>query len=63
VASASLAQFAFPSPQQHSALHKMTAAFKISLPNGLNYDQPTGLFIDNEYVPANGEKFTVYNPT
>ncbi|UKZ81532.1 hypothetical protein TrVFT333_009304 [Trichoderma virens FT-333] len=41
----------------------MTAAFKISLPNGLNYDQPTGLFIDNEYVPANGEKFTVYNPT
>ncbi|PNP49849.1 hypothetical protein THARTR1_09379 [Trichoderma harzianum] len=41
----------------------MTSAFKVSLPNGLNYDQPTGLFIDNEYVPANGEKFTVYNPT
>ncbi|KAL7947613.1 aldehyde dehydrogenase domain-containing protein [Trichoderma barbatum] len=41
----------------------MAATFEVSLPNGLNYDQPTGLFIDNEYVPANGEKFTVYNPT
>lgn len=41
----------------------MAASFKVSLPNGLNYDQPTGLFIDNEYVPANGEKFTVFNPT
>ncbi|KAL7934737.1 aldehyde dehydrogenase domain-containing protein [Trichoderma chlorosporum] len=41
----------------------MAATFKVSLPNGVNYDQPTGLFIDNEYVPANGEKFTVYNPT
>ncbi|QYT00243.1 Aldehyde dehydrogenase [Trichoderma simmonsii] len=41
----------------------MASTFKVSLPNGLNYDQPTGLFIDNEYVPANGEKFTVYNPT
>jgi aldehyde dehydrogenase (NAD(P)+) len=41
----------------------MAAAVKISLPNGLNYDQPTGLFIDNKFTPANGEKFTVYNPT
>lgn len=40
----------------------MTASVKISLPNGLNYDQPTGLFIDNKFVAGNGEKFTVYNP-
>ncbi|RFU76014.1 aldehyde dehydrogenase nad+ [Trichoderma arundinaceum] len=41
----------------------MTAGVNISLPNGLSYDQPTGLFIDNKFIPANGEKFTVYNPT
>jgi aldehyde dehydrogenase (NAD(P)+) len=41
----------------------MAAPFKVSLPNGLNYEQPTGLFIDNKFIPASGEKFTVYNPT
>ncbi|KAL7784345.1 aldehyde dehydrogenase domain-containing protein [Trichoderma ceciliae] len=41
----------------------MASALNISLPNGLNYDQPAGLFIDNEFIPATGEKFTVYNPT
>ncbi|KAH6604453.1 aldehyde dehydrogenase nad+ [Trichoderma cornu-damae] len=41
----------------------MPAAVKISLPNGLIYEQPTGLFINNEFISANGEKFTVYNPT
>lgn len=45
-----------------SSRHKMAASVKISLPNGLNYDQPTGLFIDNKFVAGKGEKFAVYNP-
>ncbi|KAF7551819.1 hypothetical protein G7Z17_g4744 [Cylindrodendrum hubeiense] len=40
----------------------MAAAVEISLPNGLKYSQPTGLFIGNEFVPATGEKFAVINP-
>ncbi|KAH7347176.1 aldehyde dehydrogenase [Plectosphaerella cucumerina] len=27
------------------------------------YDQPTGLFIDNEFVPASGDDFAVVDPT
>ncbi|KAL6860360.1 hypothetical protein ACO1O0_004387 [Amphichorda felina] len=41
----------------------MASTVEISLPNGLKYAQPTGLFIDNEFVSANGDEFTVYNPT
>ncbi|KAH7131446.1 aldehyde dehydrogenase domain-containing protein [Dactylonectria estremocensis] len=40
----------------------MAAAVEISLPNGLKYKQPTGLFIDNEFVAAAGDKFAVINP-
>lgn len=40
----------------------MASPVEISLPNGLKYSQPTGLFIDNEFVPAAGEKFVVINP-
>ncbi|KAM5370866.1 hypothetical protein ACJZ2D_008299 [Fusarium nematophilum] len=38
------------------------ASTQITLPNGKKYDQPTGLFINNEYVPASGSEFTVTNP-
>ncbi|KAK7429321.1 hypothetical protein QQZ08_004133 [Neonectria magnoliae] len=40
----------------------MPDAVEITLPNGLKYQQPTGLFIDNTFVPAFGEKFAVINP-
>ncbi|KAK7413362.1 hypothetical protein QQX98_007739 [Neonectria punicea] len=41
----------------------MSSVVPITLPNGLKYEQPTGLFIDNEFVPASGDKFSVVNPT
>lgn len=40
----------------------MVSTTDITLPNGVKYPQPTGLFIDNDFVPANGDEFTVYNP-
>ncbi|KAF4976376.1 hypothetical protein FZEAL_6952 [Fusarium zealandicum] len=40
----------------------MGSNIDISLPNGLKYKQPTGLFIDNKFVDASGKDFTVYNP-
>lgn len=40
----------------------MASTVEISLPNGLKYKQPTGLFIDNKFVDATGDDFTVYNP-
>ncbi|ONH65117.1 Potassium-activated aldehyde dehydrogenase, mitochondrial [Cyberlindnera fabianii] len=37
---------------------------KITLPNGKSYDQPTGLFINNEFVPSRqGKTFEVINPS
>ncbi|KAH8883544.1 aldehyde dehydrogenase [Thozetella sp. PMI_491] len=41
----------------------MATTMKITLPNGRAYDQPTGLFINNEFVAANGDEFTVWDPT
>ncbi|CDK24764.1 unnamed protein product [Kuraishia capsulata CBS 1993] len=36
----------------------------ITLPNGITYDQPTGLFINNEFVPSKqGKTFAVLNPS
>lgn len=36
----------------------------ITLPNGIKYEQPTGLFIDNEFVPSRqGKTFEVLNPS
>jgi aldehyde dehydrogenase (NAD(P)+) len=41
----------------------MAPTLQITLPNGVKYDQPTGLFIDNEFVPASGDDFAVVDPT
>ncbi|KPM38689.1 Aldehyde dehydrogenase [Neonectria ditissima] len=41
----------------------MSTGIQITLPNGLKYEQPTGLFISNEFVAASGDKFAVLNPT
>ncbi|ETS84253.1 Aldehyde dehydrogenase [Pestalotiopsis fici W106-1] len=41
----------------------MASSTSITLPNGRTYEQPTGLFINNEYVSPSGEEFTVYDPT
>jgi aldehyde dehydrogenase (NAD(P)+) len=31
-------------------------------PNGVRYTQPTGLFINNEFVPSSGPKITSVDP-
>lgn len=37
---------------------------KLSLPNGVSYEQPTGLFINNEFVPSvAGNTFSVISPS
>ncbi|KAJ4156178.1 hypothetical protein NW754_007802 [Fusarium falciforme] len=41
----------------------MSETIPITLPNGVKYDQPTGLFIDNSFVRGAGDKFQVINPT
>lgn len=36
----------------------------VELPNGIKYEQPTGLFINNEFVPSRqGKVFSVINPS
>ncbi|KAI5461024.1 aldehyde dehydrogenase domain-containing protein [Mariannaea sp. PMI_226] len=40
----------------------MLSTIQITLPNGQTYDQPTGLFINNEFVSATGNEFIVINP-
>ncbi|KAI8648202.1 Aldedh domain-containing protein [Fusarium keratoplasticum] len=40
----------------------MASSLHITLPNGLEYSQPTGLFIDNEFMEASGDALTVINP-
>lgn len=38
-------------------------SIKLTTPNGRTYDQPTGLFINNEFVAAkSGEKLASINP-
>ena len=37
---------------------------ELTAPNGVKYTQPTGLFINNEWVKSkSGEKITTINPT
>ena len=37
---------------------------ELTAPNGVKYTQPTGLFINNEFVPSSkGNKITSINPT
>lgn len=39
-------------------------AVKLKAPNGREYEQPTGLFINNEWVKSSdGKKITSINPT
>ncbi|CAH0051469.1 unnamed protein product [Clonostachys solani] len=40
----------------------MALSVQISLPNGKSYEQPTGLFVNNEFVQGHGERFTVIDP-
>lgn len=41
----------------------MSSSQTIKLPNGLSYEQPTGLFIDNQFIAGDGAEFQVINPT
>ncbi|UZP35034.1 hypothetical protein NXS19_002850 [Fusarium pseudograminearum] len=50
----------------HQSINTSTMSLDIQLtaPNGRTYKQPTGLFINNEWVKSsNGEKITSINPT
>jgi aldehyde dehydrogenase (NAD+) len=39
-------------------------SIELTAPNGRKYIQPTGLFINNEWVKSsNGQKLTSINPT
>lgn len=39
-------------------------SIELTAPNGRKYTQPTGLFINNEFVPSSkGDKITTINPT
>lgn len=39
------------------------ASVQLTAPNGVSYSQPTGLFINNEFVPATGgETITSIDP-
>jgi aldehyde dehydrogenase (NAD(P)+) len=40
----------------------MAAAATLTLPNGNQYEQPTGLFINNSFVEASGELLDVVDP-
>lgn len=60
--------FLFPSQLQDcsSSFHNMTSDLFIVLkaPNGREYKQPVGLFINNEFVKSKSEeKITSINPT
>ncbi|KAH7007498.1 aldehyde dehydrogenase domain-containing protein [Ilyonectria destructans] len=42
----------------------MTTVLHLELPNGNNYEQPVGLFINNEFVPSlSGRKFETVDPS
>ncbi|KAG5787013.1 hypothetical protein H9Q69_013915 [Fusarium xylarioides] len=42
----------------------MSLDVQLTAPNGRTYKQPTGLFINNEFVrSSNGNKITSINPT
>lgn len=34
----------------------------LKLPNDVNYSQPLGVFIDNEYTSASGDQFDIVDP-
>lgn len=36
---------------------------KVLLPNGTEYEQPIGLFINNEYIEGTGDSFDVIDPS
>lgn len=38
-------------------------SIEITLPNGKTYTQPTGLFINNEFVPGNSTPISVHDPS
>lgn len=42
----------------------MSTSVRVKLPNGVEYEQPTGLFINNEFVPSvKGQTIQSINPT
>lgn len=48
----------------HSSAIMSNLSVQLTAPNGRTYDQPIGLFINNEFVPSkSGEKFASINPS
>ncbi|ODV60699.1 aldehyde dehydrogenase family protein [Ascoidea rubescens DSM 1968] len=53
-----------PSLVRFYSTNKLPLSVPITLPNGIKYDQPTGLFINNEFVPSRqGKTFEVISPS
>ena len=52
-------------PSQHRRLYSTGAPdVQLTAPNGRTWSQPTGLFINNEFVPStDGQMITTVNPT
>ncbi|CCD23041.1 aldehyde dehydrogenase (NADP(+)) ALD4 NDAI_0A08890 [Naumovozyma dairenensis CBS 421] len=52
------------SPLQLRCFSHLPLTIPIKLPNGLEFDQPTGLFINNKNIPSKeGKTFEVINPS
>ena len=48
----------------HTLIKTSIMEVELTAPNGIKYKQPTGLFINNEWVePRKGEKITSINPS
>lgn len=52
-------------PRASGSIRKMSdLSIELTAPNGRKYTQPTGLFINNEWVASSkGDKITSINPT
>lgn len=48
----------------HSSRIMSNVSVNLTAPNGRKYAQPTGLFINNEFIPSkSGEKLASINPS
>ena len=44
-------------------IRRNMSSTKIKLPNSVEYEQPLGLFIANEFIAGNGQEFEVIDPS
>lgn len=60
----SLRNLSFSGRRFHSSAIMSNLSVQLTAPNGRSYEQPIGLFINNEFVASkSGEKFATINPS